>query len=270
MHRTIFEVMSKSSKKRTSSKTTVGTLQTRIWLENLLRTHKISRKDFTKKIGAENGDPTGIVLRWLKGLHTVKESRVENLAKIFEGSDAPYKLPLFKLLRNRPLTKADLFKIMSPYMRISWWIFPDPKQPENMGLSFPPCLINDTDTLIERGDIYGFTAILYLVRIAEAEKDAIAHFYYMGAAYSALPGLCRNQLFRKRWREVLDCLQSIHCRVMTSMFIVKPIPSVIETQIFSKYHITRRIFRPIDPETSRLIELQKPFEIADFHQPTRQ
>lgn len=269
MHRTIFETMSKSSQKRTSSKTTVGTLQTRIWLENIFRTHRISRKEFTKKIGTGNGDPTGIVLRWLKGLHTVKESRVENLAKIFEGSDAPYKLPLFKLLRNRPLTKADLFKIMSPYMHssksISLWIFPEPKQPENLEFSFPHCLINDIETLIERGDIYGFTAILYWVRIAEAEKDADAHFYYMAAAYRSLPGLCRNQLFRKRWREVLDCLQSIHCRVMTSMFLLKPIPSVIEAQIFSKSHITRRILRPRDPTTHRFIELQQPFEIADFH-----
>lgn len=268
MHRTVFETMSKSNNKRTSSKTPVGILQTRIWLENILRTHRISRKEFTKKIATENGDPSGIVLRWLKGQHNVKESRVENLAKIFEGSDVPYKLPLFKLLRNRPLKKTDLCKIMSPYMNssksIPLWKFPEPDQPENMGLSFPHCQTNDIETLIERGDIYGFTAILYWVRIAEAEKDADAHFYYMAAAYRSFPGLCRNQLFRKRWREVLDCLQSIHCRVMTSMFLLKPIPSVIETQIFSKSHITRRILRPRDPKTLRFTELEQPFEIADF------
>ena len=69
---------------------------------------------------------------------------------------------------------------MKPYTtsfeRFEFWNFPDsPRQKENMGAPFPPSWVYDTEALIERGDIWGFTALLYLVRMAEAERNAIGH-----------------------------------------------------------------------------------------------
>lgn len=253
--------------KKIGSKDDSDILQTRLWLENILSTYRINRHELSKKILTVHGARTGIILCWLKGKYAVKERHVSLIAGIYEGSDQLYGMPVFELLRNKPISKAKLKKLMSPYLftngGLEWWIFPDPTHPESMGIPFAPCLIDDAEGLVERGDIWGFTAILYLVRMAEA-SNSHKHLNYMKYAYQALPGLCRDRRFLKRWREVLDCLKKIHYRNLTTMQFLRPLESVIERQIYSKQHITRRLLRPRDPETWRYTELEAAYEIAGF------
>lgn len=269
MHYSINEQLQRIQNKRIRSKDKSGMLQTRIWLENLFRTNGIGRRELEGKIGTRNSEPSGIVLKWLKGEHSVKESRVTTIASIFSGSDLVYKLPIFKLLKDKPLTRPELSRIMKPYISsfggFECWDFAHPPmQKENMGVPFPPCWIYDTEALIERGDIWGFTAILYLVRMAEAERNAIDHLEYMKCLYRALPGLCRNILFYRRWKDTYQCVKHIHYREPTSVLLMRPIDSVLERQILSNEHITRRVFRPRNPRTWRYIELELPYEEAGF------
>lgn len=91
-----------------------------------------------------------------------------------------------------------------------------------MDIPFAPCLISGGEGLVERGDIWEFTAILYLVRMAEV-SNSHKHLNYMKFAYQALPGLRRDKRFRKRWREALDCLKNIHYRNPASMQFLRPI-----------------------------------------------
>ena len=221
-----------------------------------------------KLIDTKGGESTRTVSRWFKGTHAAKQKHVKEVAKFFEGSELFYELPVFRLLMNKPIRKAELTKIVAPYISkiagLQCWVFPDPCHPENKDLPFPPCFINDTETLIERGDLYGFTAIIYLVRLAEAERNALNHMQYIQCAYRALPGLCRHPLFAKYWEEALSCLKNIHYREMTSILLVRPIDAIIEKQIFSPEHITRRLLRPRDPETHRFTELETPYELAEF------
>lgn len=269
MHYSINEQLQRFKKKRIASKDVSGVLQTRIWLKNLFKTHRIGRRDMEDKIRAHDSEPTGIVLRWLKGEHAVKESRVSSIASVFEGSDRVYRLPIFKLLKDKPLTKPMLLKIMKPYISnfggFECWNFPEaPQQKENMGIPFPPSWLYDTEALIERGDIWGFTAILYLVRMAEAERNSIDHLDYMKCLYRALPGLCRNTLFYKRWRDTYQCVKHIHYREPTSVLLMRPRNRVLAKQIQSKTHVTRRVLRPRCPKTWRFTELELPYEEAGF------
>ncbi|PUA28806.1 MAG: hypothetical protein B0W54_10335 [Cellvibrio sp. 79] len=255
-------------KKRTPSKNEAEILRTKVWLENILQTHGVERKELSRLIDMKGGESTRTVSRWFKGTHAAKQKQVNEIAKIFEGSELTYELPVFRLLMNKPIRKAELTKIVTPYISkiagLQCWVFPDPCHPENKDLPFPPCFIYDTETLIERGDIFGFTAIIYLVRLAETERNALHHMQYIQCAYRALPGLCRHPLFAKYWEVSLNCLKSIHYREMTSILLVRPIDSIIEKQIFSPEHITRRLLRPRDPETHRFTELETPYELAEF------
>ncbi len=269
MHYSIYEQVQRFSKKRMPSNDQSGKLQTRIWLENLFRENKIGRRELEREISPPNSEPSGIVLKWLKGEHSVKESRVTKVASIFDGSDLVYKLPIFKLLKNKPISRSEISRIMKPYISnfqgFKCWTFPDiPRQKENKGVPFPPTWIYDVETLVERGDIWGFTAILYLVRMAEAERNAIYHLEFMQYLYRALPGLCRNVLFFRRWKDTYQCVKDIHFREPTSVLAVQSIDSVLKRQIFSKVHITRRMFRPRDPITGLHTELELPYKKASF------
>jgi hypothetical protein len=268
MRYSIKERLHRLMKKRVPSKDEAEILRNKVWLENILQNHGVGRKELAKLIDTKGGESTRTVSRWFKGTHAAKQKHVKEVAKIFEGSELFYELPVFRLLMNKPIRKAELTKIVAPYISkiagLQSWVFPDPYQPENKDLPFPPCFINDTETLIERGDLYGFTAIIYLVRLAEAERNALNHMLYIQCAYRALPGLCRHPLFAKYWEEALSCLKNIHYREMTSILLVRPIDAIIKKQIFSPEHITRRLLRPRDPETHRFTELETPYELAEF------
>ncbi len=269
MNYTIRERLLRLEGKKLSSKYSSDILQTRVWLESLFRDEKISRLEFTQKIKPEGGESTGIVLLWLKGKHTVKANQVEKISGIFPGSEVSYNHPIFKLLRNKPISKANLKKIVAPFIQtfggVDYWIFPQPTHKENMGLPSLPCMINDTSSLIERGDIYGFTSILYLLRMAEVKNRALDHQQYIKDVYQAMPGLCRHKYFQKRWSELFECVFQLHCRVPTSILLVRPKISVIKEQIHSPSHITRLKLRPKDPNTQRFSELALTYEETNFN-----
>lgn len=265
MHETPAELYSKLQRGRRSSKGPVDILRTRVWLEALLRQPGVSRKD----IGAalSSGEPSGIVLRWLKGEYAAKPGSVSRLAKAFPGSDEIYRLPLFDLLQNRPLRLADLQRITSQYFvsagPLRYWDFPCAEQVTDSGQRMRLLVLEpDSSSLFERGDINGFIGILYLLRKAEASGDAFAHFTYLCDAYRSLPGACRHVALRNRWRELLDCLELVSARVPTSTMLIQPSREIMERQIKSKTHITRRIQRPRDPKTLRFLELEVPYTVA--------
>lgn len=244
------------------------TLRTRIWLETIFREHQLSRDGVAKLLPLGDGEPSGIVLQWLKGKHAAKPSRAARLAKILPGSDFVYNLPLFDLLRNKPVRKSQFDQWVSHYQnpddRIPLWRFPQPEQSQPSRFPVPPCLLFDSNALFERGDVYGLIGILYLVRKAEVENDAEAHLDYLKDAYRALPGACRHRAFRRHWREFYNCLLAIHARVPTSLLLLRPEPNVIEAQVTAKTHVTRRILRPRDPLTHRFTELELPFVQASL------
>ena len=128
----------------------------------------------------------------------------------------------------------------------------------------PLCFRDDTDSLFQRGDIYGFLGILFHVRMTESLKDTDMHLLYMTEAYRAFPGLCRYHHFKNRWKEFYKLLLDIHMRVMPTWFQLKPDLKLIKSQIFAKEHITCRRYQLRDPTTHRFIEPTTPYNLAKF------
>ncbi|MEZ5506442.1 MAG: hypothetical protein R3F38_10880 [Gammaproteobacteria bacterium] len=267
MHLSLDEKIVRMTGNRLNKKTEAEVLQTRIWLENIFRTRKISRGEFTKKI-SKNQEPTGIVLKWLKGIHAAKNSQVSEISKLFPGSQEIYLWPVFELLKNKPIPVSKLDSLMSEYIvtlaKLKCWDFPQPVHANQGDYPFPPIYLYDSEGLFERGDVFGFTGILYLVRKAEAERDSDRHFDAMMHAYRAFPAMCRTTPILSRWREALHCLRLIHARVLTTTMLLRPNIDIIEKQIMSKTHITRRISRERDQLTGRFSDIELPFQIAGF------
>lgn len=264
---TISENISRMTGRRLNKKHHSEVLRTRIWLEQIFRTQRINRREFTNIINPEN-EPTGIVLKWLKGEHTVKKNRVMRIAKTFEGSDSAYLLPMFELLKDKPYSKRTLDKLMAEYLAdfggLKCWKFPEAADNKNFALQPSTIPISNTQGLIERGDVYGFAGILYLLRRAEAEKNTLLHLNYIQDAYQAFPGMCRTTPIRKRWEEALECLMIIHARVPTSLLLVRPNVDVIQKQIQAKTHITIRALRPRNKDNHRFLDLEEAFQCAEF------
>ena len=232
------------------------------------RDNLINRKTLEEVI-SEGDEPSGQVLKWLKGKNTVSASKVSRIDKIFFfGSSEIYFLPLFQLLENRFISKNELKRIVqniSDEERFAFfWKLPDSFRDKTDGLPISILGEENFDTLYQRGGIYSFIAILYLVRKAEANGDGVQHYYAMTYAYKSFPSLARNRHFKRRWRELLAALKQIHLRVPTSWLLVQPNIYVLEEQIKAKYFITYRPHLPRDPISYRFIENEDPFYLATF------
>jgi|GEM_PF-1078244 len=268
MH-TVAETLLQIRGERLSSKDPADVLRTRIWLETIFREHRLSRRDVMKLLFNKGGFQSGIVLKWLKGHPSVKPRNVIKLAGVLPGSDFVYHLPLFDLLRNKPMKKSQLDQLIKVYCTpsgpLQFWQFPQPESGGSNKFPIPPGFLFDSNALFERGDYYGLMGILYLVRKAEAENKPDEHLDYLKDAYRALPGACRHHYFRTRWRELYRCVFAIHSRVPTSLMLLRPKLSIIESQVTARTHITQRASRPRHPLTCRFSELELPYEQAGFY-----
>ena len=266
MRKTIPEKFANLTNKRISRTDPVDKLQTRLWLESIFRDFKISRQALQEKLSGDE-ESSGIVLKWLKGLHIATPASVAKVERCLPDSSQLFKLPLFSLMRNKPVKKKQLLTLMAPYISdtsLPLWNLPCSQNGEDRFFAMPSILLKDSDSLFQRGDLYGFQCILFLMRMAEANNDQLMYLHFLKDAYKALPGLCRYRYFRNRWEEFLDAMIGLQSRMPLTNMLVMPNKNIIKEQIESKKHITFRAFRPRNPKTLRFADLQVPYYEATF------
>lgn len=267
MRKTIPEQIAKLTNKRLSRVDPIDKLQTRLWLESVFRDFKISRQELQEILNGEE-ESSGIVLKWLKGLHIARPSSVARVERCLTGSSKLFKHPLFCLMRNKPIKKKQLLTLMAPYIsdsRLPTWKLPCSQNGEHSNFAMPYILFEDSDALFQRGDLYGFQCILFLMRLAETQNDQLMYLQYLKDAYKALPGLCRYRYFTSRWEEFLDAMIGLQSRMPLTAMLVMPNKNIIKEQIDSKSHITLRELRPRNPETLRFVDLKEPYYEATFN-----
>jgi hypothetical protein len=263
-HENLLKVQGRRQKKICCS---VATLRTRLWLEAIFRDNKISRKEFEILI-SNDMEPSGQVLKWLKGRNSVTRLKVNSVAKLLPDSNQVYLLPLFYLLENKPISKNQLQRYMTGHInkddQLFFWKLPDTYNGMPDGLPIQVIFENNLDMLYQRGGIFGFIAIMYVMRKAEAERDADLHLEAVKFAYKSFPSFARHPHFKKRWREILSALIGVHSRVTTSILQVLPDDKELETQINTKVFTTYREHRPRHHITGRFIDNNDPFHVAQF------
>ena len=145
------------------------------------------------------------------------------------------------------------------------WQLPVSQNGENKEFAIPKMYIYDLDSLFQRGALYGFQCIVYLMRKAEIENNNLAFLEYLKFAYRAFPGLCRYRYFTHRWPQFLDALIRLHSRVPLTVMIVSPNRKVIKRQIENKKHVLRRGFTLQGERTFSHQAHEEPFYSASFN-----
>jgi hypothetical protein len=230
-----------------------------------MREHQLDKAQLESKL-SNGSDPKGQVYKWFRGDNCVTESKVRQIEKVLTGSSEVFNLPLFDLLQNKPITKSQLRRLILPFSDntddLFFWRLPEKYKGKDDGISIPIIFSDNLDMLYQRGGIFSFIAILYLVRRAEAEGDADLHLEAVKHAYKSFPSLARHQDFIGHWQDLLKALQLIHLRVMTSTLLVQPDVDIIKQQIESENFITLRELRPRNPATHRFEDNENPYREA--------
>jgi len=243
MHKTIAEKLTKSLGKRQRRTNFVKVLRTQLWLESIFNDYDLNPSKLDLLISENSLESSNIVRKWLNGKHHATDKKVSKICTILPGSDHIYRSPIFSLLEPKPISNKALLKLADPFITKSdfdFWDFPNDKFTTNPYLPPNFALLQDTYTLSQRGDEYGFFALLYLLRKAENDKENMLHLELMQLVYNAFPALCRNPYFKKKWHELLKVVETLQNRVITTSILIKPDTDVIKKQIYAKEHITLR------------------------------
>lgn len=239
MHISEIEIISKLSNKRRPRRSTVELIKTKCWLLSLQKDFDITYKELDRIISSDKNESSGTTKNWFKGTHAASKKCVEKINSLYPGSNHIYKLPIFELIENKPITDIRLNQLIKPYImdNYKFWCLP-----ENINQEIGPTYTHlyDTDTLFQRGDFYSFIATLYLVRKAENRKDIYWFSNYMKEAYRCFPAAMRSSYFNQVYKELYQELTSLQLRMLPSINLVHPKKDVIYSQIKAKQHITMR------------------------------
>ena len=201
-------------------------------------------------------EPTRQVYKWLRGDNSVTKSKVDQVDNILPGSSVVFNLPLFDLLQNKTIRKSQLNRLISDYCDSDslFWKLPKTYKGAPDGESLPIDSIYNVDLLYQRGGIFSFIAILYIVRLAEVKKDSFLHLKAVMYAYKSFPSLARHPDFIGHWEDILTAFIQVHHRVEITMLKLTPNFETIKEQIESKNFITLRKLRPRHPVTGHFMD----------------
>ena len=227
-----------------SPKAAINLLRTKLWLEALSRDTGLDYTRLEEEI-ASNSERSGLVRKWRNGSHCVTERKVLQIARLFPGSEEIFQLPLFVLLENRSISRKELLRIMKHYVNpgdpFRFWQLPKNFKERTDGTDMPVPLEDYLDCLYERGGIFSFISILYIVRRAEAEGNHLLHIEAVRYAYKSFPSLARHPDFITHWREILSAFEKVHWRLITTGLLLAPDREILQAQIEAPSFFTSRV-----------------------------
>lgn len=243
-----------------------------MWITSALRQTKLSPNGFWKDFVAKDKglESPKIVEKWVSGKHCVTSGTVSRISKklLLPETDEIFYLPLWELLEDRRLTLFGWKKLMSPFIHNTFdlddWTFPNDEKLRQQGRYIPTATLNNTQALFERGDIYGFMAIVSLVRLMEINSCESQHPFHVAFMYRALPSIAKMPDFNKYWEDLLHCIEAIHYRVVTSRFTVLADKETLLEQINDPNFEPIRHLRPRDAKTLRFIDIKDPVIFSEF------
>lgn len=254
-------------KKRRPRRTTAKLLQARACLDYALHLSGLpSLLTFAEKY--LNTSPPRDIYRW-----TEKQTMQRNTAKELEKHNTElqgvlelYDLPLFRFLDDRELSERTIRSLLAPYqyhgdpkqLHLAWR-FPNDAELIDECRLIGTIVENDSAILVARGDIYGFTAIVGLARLAQATHDIHWHRFHVHNMYRALPAVARLPWFKKHVALLRECVDKIYRSCFETVLAAEVDWEVIQRQIDAPIHEPCRELRPRDPKTNCFIELEDPF-----------
>lgn len=228
-----------------------------VWLDHALYLSGLGLSDFARKFLDHHSEKSGLVYKWASGATMPNPTSVRRIDKKLPGSAAFYDLPLYAFLDTRPLTKKQTKKLLAVYeipgRELNPWAFPNDQELDEQRRFIQTMIRDDSHALFSRGDIYGFTVIVGLVREAEAAGDTRSLLIHLTNMYRAFPSVARIPWFRNHINLLRECVDAIYYRNLVVRMAFDVDWAVIKKQINAPIHETIRHLCPRDPVTQRYI-----------------
>jgi hypothetical protein len=237
-------------------------LRGRAWLTNALQISGLSKVEFGQQFVYRGRTRSNVVDRWLQGDAIPKRHSALAVEKLLPGTLAVYDYPLFAWLEDRPMSRREASKLLSPYRQpehsLIVWKLPNDEELRARRHWVPTLCIQDTHSLFCRGDFWGFQIIVGLVRLAEAEGSAESHWMGCEDMYRALPAALKEPWLRPHADLLCACIEQIRSRSGITRMLFDVDMETIKRQALDPEHETIREYRPRDPETFRFVDLEDP------------
>lgn len=231
----------------------------------------LSATEFSNKYIYNNRTDSKIMNKWMTGKAALYRLSAENIDKNIPGTTDIYDLPLFELMANEPISETKVNALLKIYCATKedripflYWKFPNFREKlEDKTLVLVP-LKWDTDRLVTCNDIYSFTAILGLVRIAESTGEAVRHMLAFKNLIRALPSILKLPWIQPHADILFEIIKQLKCRMFFTNIMFDIDMDIIWRHTHDPDYQPVRERRPINPITKYFTELEDPILAAEI------
>ncbi|WP_189442458.1 hypothetical protein [Rhodanobacter panaciterrae] len=212
-------------------------------------------KAFAERFVHRGRTESNLVTKWKAGSTLPSRSSAVMLEKHLPSTLHMFDLPLYELLGDRALPAhqvEDVITSLRQKVDMGWeWRFPG--SPSGYYNALP----NDSSALASRGDLWGFIAIVALVRQAEIQGDELSHLLLSMDMYRALPAALKLPWIAPSTELLQECVNSVRRRMPISAVMYD-----IDWPVIAR-HVADPNYEPgyerrIDPATRKTIEFEDP------------
>lgn len=243
----------------------VRRLRTRAWLGYAYTQSQCSSwPEFDKTYVARGRTRSNLGEKWRKGSAEPTRYSVAKIDELLPGTLAVFESPLWLLLENRPFSKFEVKRVMCEYRPDTasglpfFWLFPGDEERWKQRRCAPTLSIYSTDGLVRRGDTWGFVALLWTVRYAEADGDQLLHHVAAESMYRAMPMAIREPWLSDHADELIELTETIRARYPYSFYLFDIDFDVIKRQAADPTYEPVRELRHRDPVTGCFEAVEDP------------
>lgn len=265
MHLSQCDILRRLTREPQSPTKTVKRLRTRAWLDYAYRQSQCgSWSEFDEKYVARGRTRSNLAEKWRKGSVELTRFSVAKIDKLLPGTLAVFESPLWLLLENRPFSKFEVKKVMGEYRPDTtsglpfFWLFPGDEEQWRQWRCAPTLSIYDIDGLVRRGDTWGFIALLWTLRYAEADGDQLLHHVAAEGMYRAMPMAIREPWLSNHVDELIKLTETIRARYPYTFYLFDVDFDVIKRQAADPTYEPVRELRRRDPASEYFEAVEDP------------
>lgn len=235
-------------------------LRGRLWFSYVLHSQEWDVNEFADQGIRNSLDYHRLVPKWESGKLVPDYTSAKELEADRPGTIWAFELPLFPLLANKELSVREIWRLMRPYMTgesLPYWSFPNDKTRDHE----ITILKEDSQGLFQQGDIYGFMAILSLVRESETLRDTDMHLAHLANLFRAVPAIGKLPWIKPHVPLLRECLEIISSRRPSALVDIRVDWDVIQKQIEDPEFSPNRELRPWRPNTGRFLDIEDPVSV---------
>jgi hypothetical protein len=209
------------NRRNTSRRRLSEWLRSAAWLDNALTTSGVTLPEFGRRYIYAGKSRSQLVNKWAIGSTLPTRKSVGQVDLALPGTLEVFDHPLFSLLSDEILPERAIRKILrghiEPENSYHAWQFPNDEMIRRTRNWRPVGLLWDTSNLVERYDLWGFTAIVATVRIAEAQGKDPLHMECCMDMFRALPAALMTPWLLKNSDLLVKCVDRLRNRRLFSM-----------------------------------------------------